>query len=314
MTTINQQDQVQAQAALDLEQAAPAVNEAPERGENEHVQTLDDAPEQSPAEVEDTAQDTEQAAQAEAPAETELAEQPVSEAPALPASAHVDVTAKSEVSLEDADAIIKASEERRQRVQESHAAERKAKKGPANPLLAKYPALAAVFFKADSTGQITSLFREFAKGEENWTDKFRAKLADYRKALQAGDILVTDDITMREVEKLAQMGVELNDPALLEKCAANTPTRKTSGTGTRAPTANPLLQKYTNLSASFFRGSFKGQLDSVYKTREAHPEKVADFVKACKEADLPLPETYTKVQAAKLAELGLTLPAHLIVN
>lgn len=231
----------------------------------------------------------------------------------LPASASQGIEARSEVSLDDADEIMKATEERRKRVQESYEAERKAKKGPANPILAKYPGLSAVFLKADSAGQITSLFREFNKGEDTWSEKFRSKLADFRQGLKEGDITITDDITMREVEKLQQMGIEIEfTEETLEKIKLNTPSRKDTGTGTRAPTSNPLLQKYTHLSASFLRGAFKGQLDSVYKTRTENPDKVKDFVEACKAGDLALPETYTKAQAEKLKELGLVLPENLI--
>lgn len=233
----------------------------------------------------------------------------------LPASASQGIDAQSEVSLDDADAILKATEERRQRVQDNYEADRKAKKGPANPILAKYPGLSAVFLKADSAGQITSLFREFNKGEDTWSEKFRSKLADFRQGLKEGDISITDDITMREVKKLQQMGIEIEfTDEVLEKIKMNTPSRKDTGTGTRAPTSNPLLQKYPHLSASFLRGAFKGQLDSVYKSREVNPEKVKNFVDACKAGELALPETYSKAQAEKLKTLGLVLPENMITG
>lgn len=76
--------------------------------------------------------------------------------------------------------------------------------------------------------------------------------------------------------------------------------------------AAELTAKYPALTATFLRGTFKGQLDSVYKDRAVKEEKAADFIKACQAGDLPLPEMFTSVQAKKLEELGLTVRAEMI--
>ena len=37
------------------------------------------------------------------------------------------------------------------------------------------------------------------------------------------------------------------------------------------------VRKYQTLTANFYIGSLKGQINSVWKTRESRPEKVSDF-------------------------------------
>lgn len=74
-----------------------------------------------------------------------------------------------------------------------------------------------------------------------------------------------------------------------------------------------LAEKYPALTATFLRGTFKGQLDSVYKDRAVKEEKLAAFVAACRAGDLPLPEKFTASQAKKLAELGLPVSEESII-
>ena len=67
--------------------------------------------------------------------------------------------------------------------------------------------------------------------------------------------------------------------------------------------------KYVSLSAIFFRGQFRGQLDSVYKDRESKPEKVDEYKTALEEKDAaPIPDEISHQQAQKLATLGIPLP------
>lgn len=75
-----------------------------------------------------------------------------------------------------------------------------------------------------------------------------------------------------------------------------------------------LSAKYPALSATFLRGSFKGQLDSVYKDRATKEDKQAAFIDACKAGDLVLPEMFTSSQAKKLAELGLPVKDDMIIK
>jgi hypothetical protein len=70
------------------------------------------------------------------------------------------------------------------------------------------------------------------------------------------------------------------------------------------------VRKYLALSTTFFKGSIAGQINSVFKSRETDPQKVADFKRALANGDctwdlLPL----SKSLIAKLQTLGIEVPA-----
>lgn len=73
-------------------------------------------------------------------------------------------------------------------------------------------------------------------------------------------------------------------------------------------TAEAGKAKYNFLSPNFFRGSVKGQINSVWKDRTAKPEKVAEFKQALKDGDLKLGAELTRQQAKKLVDLGIEIP------
>lgn len=88
----------------------------------------------------------------------------------------------------------------------------------------------------------------------------------------------------------------------------------TTPAATPAKAVDPKLEKYPALSASFFRGSFDGQLNSAYKDREANPDKAKQYIDALKAGDVSLPESgrVTRSQADKLTSLGMEVPADII--
>lgn len=65
---------------------------------------------------------------------------------------------------------------------------------------------------------------------------------------------------------------------------------------------------YVFLTQPFLRGTVNGQIASVYRTRESHPEKVAEYRTALVNGDLNLGGTVTKQQARKLADMLIPLP------
>jgi hypothetical protein len=66
--------------------------------------------------------------------------------------------------------------------------------------------------------------------------------------------------------------------------------------------------KYATLGTIFFRGSPRGQLLSVYKTRESNPQKVADFKAALACGDCTLPaEPLSKSLKEKIVALGIAI-------
>lgn len=67
-------------------------------------------------------------------------------------------------------------------------------------------------------------------------------------------------------------------------------------------------RKYPSLTKTFFKGSFKGQMYSIYRDREIRPDKVADFKRAVEEGDCVAADILTKRQWEKLNELGIALP------
>lgn len=80
----------------------------------------------------------------------------------------------------------------------------------------------------------------------------------------------------------------------------------TDATNAAAPEA--ATSKYNFLSPNFFRGSVKGQINSVWKDRTDKPEKVAEFKQALTAGDLSLGDSLTRQQAKKLVDLGITIP------
>jgi hypothetical protein len=69
-------------------------------------------------------------------------------------------------------------------------------------------------------------------------------------------------------------------------------------------------RKYATLASIFFNGSVKGQILSVYKTRESNPAKVADYKAALAAGDVHLgTRPLTKSLTAKLVELGIDTEA-----
>ena len=63
---------------------------------------------------------------------------------------------------------------------------------------------------------------------------------------------------------------------------------------------------YQTLTTNFFKGSLKGQINSVWKTRESKPEKVADFKAAIEAGVIQLDrEELSPSFMKKLNELGI---------
>jgi len=73
-------------------------------------------------------------------------------------------------------------------------------------------------------------------------------------------------------------------------------------------------RKYKFLTKNFFKGSTKGQINSVYKDRENKPEKVAEFKTALADSDVTLNGPLMKNQIKKLNELGVEIPADLVAE
>ena len=83
--------------------------------------------------------------------------------------------------------------------------------------------------------------------------------------------------------------------------------RRTRGNGKVKPRA---VRKYPALSTTFLQGSLSGQINSVFKSREANPQKVTDFKRALANGDCTwdLPPL-SKSLIAKLQTLGIEVPA-----
>jgi hypothetical protein len=68
-------------------------------------------------------------------------------------------------------------------------------------------------------------------------------------------------------------------------------------------------RKYAALTATFLKGSLRGQIRSAYATRDTNLQKVADFKAAIACRDIPVRGIQLSPQTrAKAAELGLDLP------
>lgn len=67
--------------------------------------------------------------------------------------------------------------------------------------------------------------------------------------------------------------------------------------------------QYKFLSPNFLRGSARGQINSVYRTRNEQPEKVAEYRQAVVNGDVSLGDEITKQQAAKLIAMNVPIPS-----
>ena len=67
-------------------------------------------------------------------------------------------------------------------------------------------------------------------------------------------------------------------------------------------------KKYFTLTQGFLKGTFKGQLESVYKTRNENPRKVEEFKKAIMCGDVKVLEPLTPQMCKKCEELGIGVP------
>ena len=73
------------------------------------------------------------------------------------------------------------------------------------------------------------------------------------------------------------------------------------------------LSIYPNLKPIFWRGRLRGQIDSVYQTREDNPAKVADFKRAIADGVIPLVGELSRAGVSKLNELEIPVPDTIIV-
>ena len=65
-------------------------------------------------------------------------------------------------------------------------------------------------------------------------------------------------------------------------------------------------KKYRFLTNSFFEGSVKNQINSVYRDKEFKPEKVVEFRRALRDGDCSIDfEELSKHQFGKIIELGI---------
>lgn len=72
------------------------------------------------------------------------------------------------------------------------------------------------------------------------------------------------------------------------------------------------VKQYPSLTKNFFRGSFKGQLTSVFKTREDKPDKVEDFRKALQNGDCKFEDVLTPQQYKKCLELSIEVSTEFV--
>lgn len=72
--------------------------------------------------------------------------------------------------------------------------------------------------------------------------------------------------------------------------------------------------KYKFLSPNFFRGTVKGQINSIYKDLSTRPEKLAEYKTALAEGDASLGASITKQQAKKLVEMGIAIPDNVLIT
>lgn len=62
-------------------------------------------------------------------------------------------------------------------------------------------------------------------------------------------------------------------------------------------------RKYKYLTLNFLKGTLKGQIDSIHRTRETQPDKVADFQKAIACRDIAIRASQLTPQAARSSQI-----------
>ena len=156
----------------------------------------------------------------------------------------------------------------------------------------------------------------------NGTEKVPVQIAPVKRA----ERLLTDlaETSGRIVEK-ADDGVFLAQPAVdaptVEEIVTQ-PVVEKIAQAEPAVVAEPepavavkgkVVRKYPTLSRTFFNGSLRGQILSVYKTREINPEKISDFKAALAAGDITWGDTpFSKAVVEKAAALGIEVPENLV--
>ena len=109
---------------------------------------------------------------------------------------------------------------------------------------------------------------------------------------------VEEIVTQPVVEKIAQA-----EPAVL------------AGPEPAVAVKGKVVRKYPTLSRTFFNGSLRGQILSVYKTREINPEKISDFKAALAAGDITWGDTpLPKALVEKATALGIEVPENLVAS
>lgn len=150
----------------------------------------------------------------------------------------------------------------------------------------KYWILNKTFLSGKFRGQLDSVYKT--------RDVNPGKVAEFRKAVSCGDVKITEVLTPVQMKKCEVMGVEVPEefrPVIVER-----------------PPKPKVERRYWILNRGFLSGKFKGQLDSVYKTRVENPGKVDEFRKAIAYGDVKFTERLTQVQMKKCEELGIIVP------
>lgn len=80
-------------------------------------------------------------------------------------------------------------------------------------------------------------------------------------------------------------------------------------------TATTDTPKYSTLTANFLKGSFKGQVQSAYLARKKdQPQKAEEFKEALSCGDIQFPQTISRAQAAKLIDMGISIPESVVIT
>lgn len=148
----------------------------------------------------------------------------------------------------------------------------------------KYWILTKGFLGGKFRGQLDSVYKT---RKEN-----PGKVAEFRKAVELGDIRITEMLTEVQYRKCEEMDIPVPDEFIPEiKEHLPKPERK-----------------YWIITRSFLGGKFRGQLDSVYRTRNVNPGKVDEFRKAVACGDVKITEPLTIWQMKKCEEMGIDIP------
>jgi hypothetical protein len=154
-------------------------------------------------------------------------------------------------------------------------------------------------------------------------ERVQVQIAPVKRA----ERLLTDlaETSGRIVEK-ADEGVFLAQPAVDAPTVEEIVTQPVVEEIARAETAvvagpepavavkGKVVRKYRTLSRTFFNGSLRGQILSVYKTREINPEKISDFKAALAAGDITWGDTpLPKALVEKATALGIEVPVNLVV-